>query len=96
MEIIENVTRKLIPSEGHCLTQAKEVDLQERIVSKKIILSATDDAANYKEITVEEGERIISEKENERLRLAAETETERLRADLQRQLAELDKKEGNG
>lgn len=53
----------LQPSEGYTLTQSKEVEVQDRILSKKIFLAVNDSPDNYKEITDKEAEAIIAEQE---------------------------------
>lgn len=58
------------PSEGYTLTQAKEVDVQERVLSKKVFLAITDSPSNWKEITDDEAANIAAEQE----RLAKEAE----------------------
>ena len=58
------------PSEGHTLTQAADVEVQDRILSKKVFLAITDNPSNWKEITDEEAAEIVAEQE----RLAKEAE----------------------
>lgn len=53
----------LQPSEGYTLTQSKEVEVRDRILSKKIFLAVNDSPDNYKEITDKEAEAIIAEQE---------------------------------
>ena len=53
----------LQPSEGYTLTQSKDVEVQDRILSKKIFLAVNDSPDNYKEITDKEAEAIIAEQE---------------------------------
>ena len=53
----------LQPSEGYTLTQSKDVEVQDRILSKKIFLAVNDSPDNYKEITDKEAEVIIAEQE---------------------------------
>ena len=60
------------PSEGYTLTQSIEVDVVDRILSKKLFLAITDSPSNWKEITDQEAdeirleqERIAKEKANE-------------------------------
>ena len=53
----------LQPSEGYTLTQSKDVEVQERILSKKIFLAVNDSPDNYKEITDKEAEAIKAEQE---------------------------------
>lgn len=60
------------PEEGHYLTQVKDVDIKERIVSTTIAIGRHDSVDNYKEITKEEGDKIIEEQ-----RIAAEEEMKR-------------------
>lgn len=55
--------RVLIPSVGYMLTQAFEVEIQNRVVSEKVYLAVTDELSNWKEITQEEADAIIAEQE---------------------------------
>lgn len=55
--------RVLIPSKGYMLTQAQEVEIQNRVVSDKVYLAVTDEPSNWKEITIAEAESIIAEQE---------------------------------
>lgn len=59
-----NYTVQIIePSEGYTLTQSKEVEVQDRILSKKIFLAVNDSPDNWKEITDAEAEAIKAEQE---------------------------------
>ncbi len=63
--------RVLIPSDGYMLTQAFEVEIQNRVVSDKVYLAVTDEPSNWKEITQEEADAIKAEQErlvNEQLK----------------------------
>ena len=51
------------PSEGYTLTQSADVEVKDRILSKKIYLAINDNMANYKEITDKEAEDIRLEQE---------------------------------
>lgn len=53
----------LQPSEGYTLTQSKDVEVQDRILSKKIFLAVNDSPDNYKEITDKEAEAIKAEQD---------------------------------
>lgn len=53
----------LQPSEGYTLTQSKDVEVRDRILSKKIFLAVNDSPDNYKEITDTEAEAIKAEQE---------------------------------
>lgn len=53
----------LQPSEGYTLTQSKDVEVQDRILSKKIFLAVNDTPDNYKEITDKEAEAIKAEQD---------------------------------
>lgn len=72
--IQSNYTVRIIePSEGFTLTQSADVDLEDRILSKKIFLAVNDDPSNWKEITDTEAdeirlqqEELAKQKENER------------------------------
>ena len=55
--------RVLIPSKGYMLTQAFEVEIQNRVVSEKVYLAVTDSPNNWKEITQAEGDAIKAEQE---------------------------------
>lgn len=59
-----NYTVQIIePSEGYTLTQSKDVEVRDRILSKKIFLAVNDSPDNWKEITDEEAEAIKAEQE---------------------------------
>lgn len=59
-----NYTVQIIePSEGYTLTQSKDVEVQDRILSKKIFLAVNDSPDNWKEITDVEAEAIKAEQE---------------------------------
>ena len=72
--IQSNYTVRIIePSEGFTLTQSADVDLENRILSKKVFLAVNDDPSNWKEITDAEAdeirlqqEELAKQKENER------------------------------
>lgn len=48
----------LEPSEGYTLTQSAEVEVQNRILSKKVFLAVNDSPSNWKEITDTEADEI--------------------------------------
>ena len=59
-----NYTVQIIePSEGYTLTQSKEVEVRDRILSKKIFLAVNDTPDNWKEITDAEAEAIKAEQD---------------------------------
>lgn len=59
-----NYTVQIIePSEGYTLTQSKDVEVQDRILSKKIFLAVNDSPDNYKEITDKEADEIRAEQD---------------------------------
>ena len=55
--------RVLRPNEGCLLTQSADVDIKERIFSEEIWLASTDSADNWKDITIEEADKIKKEQE---------------------------------
>ena len=55
--------RVLRPNEGCLLTQSADVDVKERIFSEEIWLASTDSADNWKDITIEEADKIRKEQE---------------------------------
>ena len=55
--------RILRPNEGWLLTQSADVDVKERIFSEEIWLASTDSADNWKDITIEEADKIKKEQE---------------------------------
>lgn len=55
--------RILRPNEGCLLTQSADVDVKERIFSEEIWLASTDNAGNWKDITIEEADKIKKEQE---------------------------------
>lgn len=61
---VSNFTVHFIePAEGYSLTQAANVDIQERIFSKKVFLAVNDSPTNWVEITDEQAEEIKKEQE---------------------------------
>lgn len=46
------------PSDGHILTQSSDIDLKDRIFSEKIFLGVNDKIENWKEIKIEESEKL--------------------------------------
>ena len=68
----------LQPSEGYTLTQSADVEVADRILSKKIFLAVNDSPDNYKEITDQEADAIRSEQERlaEEERVKAENNNE--------------------
>lgn len=63
--------RVLTPSEGHMLTQAADVAIEDRVISDKVFLAVNDRAENWKEITDAEAVAIRAGQE-EAARKAAE------------------------
>lgn len=55
--------RILRPNEGCLLTQSADIDVKERIFSEEIWLASTDSADNWKDITIEEADKIKKEQE---------------------------------
>jgi hypothetical protein len=59
-----NYTVQIIePIEGYTLTQSANVEIADRILSKKIFLAVNDSPDNYKEITDAEADAIKAEQE---------------------------------
>ena len=50
--------RILRPNEGCLLTQSADIDVKERIFSEEIWLASTDSADNWKDITIEEADKM--------------------------------------
>lgn len=66
----------LTPSDGFVLTQASEVNLQDRFFNKFVALAASDNPSNWKEIAIEEAEamkRQMEAKAAEEMRKAKES-----------------------
>ena len=55
--------RVLRPNEGCLLTQNADIDVKERIFSEEIWLASTDSADNWKDIPIEEADKIKKEQE---------------------------------
>lgn len=53
----------LKPKAGCLLTQSADVDLQNRVFSEEIWLASTDSPDNWKDISIEEAERIKKQQE---------------------------------
>ena len=61
---IKQVDVKVLrPNEGCLLTQSADVDVKERIFSEEIWLASTDSADNWKDVTIEEADKIKKEQE---------------------------------
>ena len=59
-----NYTVQIIePSEGYTLTQSADVEVKDRILSKKIFLAVNDSPDNWKEITDKEADEIRAEQD---------------------------------
>lgn len=57
--------RVLRPSEGHKLTQAAEVAIEERVISDRVFLGVNDCPENWKEITDAEAEEVKARQDAE-------------------------------
>lgn len=55
--------RVIKPTEGYLLTQANDVEIQNRVFSDKVFLAVTDSVDNWKEISIEEADAIKAEQE---------------------------------
>lgn len=55
--------RVIKPTEGYLLTQANDVEIQNRVFSDKVFLAVTDSIENWKEISIEEADAIKAEQE---------------------------------
>ena len=55
--------RILRPNEGCLLTQSADIDVKERIFSEEIWLASTDSADNWKDVPIEEADKIKKEQE---------------------------------
>ena len=59
-----NYTVQIIePNDGFTLTQSADVELRDRIFSKKVYLAVNDKASNWKEITDAEADKLREEQE---------------------------------
>ncbi len=56
----EYITRVLIPDEGNYITQAADVNIEERVFSKEVFLAVNDSPSNWKEITEDEAEPLMA------------------------------------
>ncbi|MBQ9076254.1 MAG: hypothetical protein IJY31_00200 [Muribaculaceae bacterium] len=72
--------RVLKPSEGHMLTQAADVAIEDRVISDKVFLAVNDVPENWKEITDAEADAIRAGQE-EAARKAAEVDSPRVADD---------------
>lgn len=66
------VVNTITASDGYTLTQAEDVNVESRVLSKKIYLAVNDHVDNWKEITDAEADEIRNEQE----RLAKEAQAE--------------------
>lgn len=55
--------RILKPNAGCLLTQSADVELQNRVFSEEIWLASTDSADNWKDISIEDAEKIKKQQE---------------------------------
>lgn len=78
MVISNYTTRVLEASEGFFLTQTGDVELQDRVITKKVFLATTAKKEDWKEISKNEGEALLKQKEelrkNKRAEVAASIE----------------------
>lgn len=74
MEITKYEVKVIIPSNGHTLTQANEVNIEDRILSKKVYLAINDNPSNWVEITDDEA--LIIEGEQEKIKIEKEKEND--------------------
>lgn len=51
------------PNDGYTLTQSADVEVKERIFSKKVYLAVNDSASNWKEITDAEADALREQQE---------------------------------
>lgn len=59
-----NYTVQIIePNDGYTLTQSADVELRDRIFSKKVYLAVNDKVSNWKEITDAEADKLREEQE---------------------------------
>lgn len=57
--------RRIVAAEGHCLTQSDpNTPIADRTFGKEITLAATDDPANWKEITTAEADELKQQQLN--------------------------------
>lgn len=54
-------------SEGMYITQVKDVELMDRLVVRTVALGTNSSESDYKEITEEEGKKILAEQESVRV-----------------------------
>lgn len=67
MQITEKTAtlRRIVAAEGHCLTQSDpNTPIADRTFGSEITLSATDDPANWKEITTAEADELKQQQLN--------------------------------
>lgn len=55
--------RVIKPSDGYLLTQANDVEIQNRVFSDKVFLAVTDSPENWREISIAEADAIKAEQE---------------------------------
>lgn len=64
--------RILKPNNGCLLTQSADVELQNRIFSEEIWLASTDSPDNWKDIRIEEAEKIKKQQEELQIQITEE------------------------
>ena len=64
--------RILKPNNGCLLTQSADVELQNRVFSEEIWLASTDSPDNWKDISIEEAEKIKKQQEELQFQITEE------------------------
>lgn len=64
MTTFEYTTRVLNAEEGKVLTQSADVELMKRVFSPQVYLAVNDNPDSWKEITVEEAEKLQKEQQS--------------------------------
>lgn len=62
MNTSEFTTIIVTASEGYRITQKEDVDIEKRIIAETLALGAGDSIDNWKEITIEEADKYIEER----------------------------------
>lgn len=70
-------TQVIKADEGYILTNSSDIDIKQRVFGSIIYLAKTDSADNYKEITIEEANKLKEEQ-----RIAIEEEDERIKNEM--------------
>lgn len=86
MNLTEKTIRSIVPKEGYLLTQNFDIPLEERVFSELIILGKKESMLNWKEISIEEANKIKEERRKKAEETASKEAKEKRIAELEKEL----------